>query len=545
MRLKPACIFKDRMVFQRREKIAVFGTANPGALVEVTLLKETAPYRDEVVAKTRTACMNGKFLAWLPPQEAGVGLRLIIRTTDEICRFSDICIGEVFLAGGQSNMEFTLNQAVCGVQLLRERAEKEQKRTDELTGLQCQNPIHYYRMPRNVYKDAKYERDLNYTVWESCADADAVEWSAVAFFFAEKLADTLNVPIGIIGCNQGGSSVSCWMSLDAIPFEAEEVYKKPYLDVLNTKTEAEQAEMWQEYMDYQTPWQERIDNAYRENPKLSWDEALAMCGECKWPGPLCNRMPLRPAGLYECLIQPIVPYTIGGVIYYQGENDAEHGDLYKKMLMTLIDFWRHEFRNENLWFHIVQLPGNLYDGCEDDFTWPVIRHAQKRVAQKVPNTSMTCIIDCGERNNIHPVEKRPVGERLATMVLYKQFGIGDEYATHGPLLRTLMRDGDGIYVVFGEQRNELFLKEADGNFRIMDNGESITDFGFEIAGDDKNYYPAVVTKVGKTLRLTSPEVSHPLYARFLWQNYPEVKLFGKTADERYLPAEPFAGTEAI
>ena len=547
VKLKPACIFSDRMVMQRQKELHIFGEVESGSLVEVTLLKESASFREEVIAKATAEGIEGRFHTVLPPQEAGTGYRLIVRTADQVLKYTEIAMGEVFLAGGQSNMEFMLKQATAGVESLEERRRAEAGRSDEWSGLACPNPIRYFRMPRNAYKDEQYDKDLEKACWEGCDADPAEEWSAVAFFFAEKLADTLDVPVGIIGCNLGGTSIASWMSRDVIPYEAELVYRRPYEDAIRDKTDEEQAAIWQEYMDYYIPWQKHTEELYRENPSISWDEVLRICGENRYPGPLCNRQPRRPGGLYECMLRPIAPYSMRGFLFYQGEDDVEHADLYECMLKALIRLWRVEFRDESLWFHIVQLPGHHYEADDIGSDWAVVREAQKQAARKLDRVTCTSIIDCGEINNIHPVEKRPVGSRLALTVLSAVYRMFPEHLSHGPVAKHLHRDGENLIVEF-DSEYPLCIREPGSTAQNlscvpMEPGRIYPGLGFEIAGADGHFLNADAVLEDGRLKLRSVFVPQPVHARYLWTDYPDVCLYGQLGEKEYLPAVPFADME--
>ena len=230
----------------------------------------------------------------------------------------------------------------------------------------------------------------------------------------------------------------------------------------------------------------------------------------------------RPAGLYECMLQRVVPYTLGGVIYYQGESDDHRPEAYYNLFGSMISVWRREFRDAELPFLCVQLPIHHYDGDTVMDKWCAIREAQMRLHQEGVVTGIAVALECGEYNNIHPVHKTEVARRLAIQALYHVFGIGSEEEVYGPIFRTLAVNGSELLVSF---------YHAEHGFTVK--GEEIKNF--EVAGPDGKFVPAKAEVRGSSVVLSSETVSAPVAARYMWIDYAEVTLFG----ENGLPVAPF------
>lgn len=235
---------------------------------------------------------------------------------------------------------------------------------------------------------------------------------------------------------------------------------------------------------------------------------------------------MRPSGLYHCMLQRVMPYTLRGFLYYQGESDDHKPHMYRKLLTRLIMQWREDWEDLTLPFLIVQLPMHRYKADPDYKHWCLIREAQMETFQTVKNTGIAVILDCGEFNEIHPKDKVPVGERLELQALYSVYHKISEQEAFGPIYQSFIYKDGGI---------ELSFEHAEDGFMVKDKVE-----GFEIAGEDRQYREAQVEIRGSKIFLSSPEVQKPLYARYCWTNYGNVTVFGKNG----IPLAPFR-TERI
>ena len=293
-----------------------------------------------------------------------------------------------------------------------------------------------------------------------------------------------------------------------------------YADAVAGKTDEEMIAAYDEYVTYHTAWEKRMQKCYQEDGNMPWDEIIRRCGENRYPGPMGIKSPYRPAGMYHTMLRQVTPYTIRGFFYYQGENDEIRPDTYGTLLTMLIARWRQDFRDETLPFLLVQLPMHTYADTPENGAWSKLREAQMRVYQTVKNTGIAVILDCGEYCNIHPVDKHPVGHRLALQARRLVYG-ETELQAFGPIYRSFAAEGDTLTVFFSHAEQGMVW-----------HGEPV---GFEIAGADGVYHPAKAVLDGNTVRLTADGVDAPVAARYNWVNYGPVSLFGTNG----IPAAPF------
>lgn len=490
-----AAVFSDRMVLQRDKNISVFGEGRDGVTVTVTLDGSTA---DAVVR-------DGKWLAVLPPHKAADGLEMTVEHDGEVKGFSQVAVGEVWLAGGQSNMELELQNCKNGAETL----------------ANDKNPnVRFYYTQKNCVMNDKFYADEKNTAWSEFSEENAKCWSAVGYFFARALAKRLGVIVGVIGCNWGGTKASYWMNRETLERDVDTRGDLDAYDAaIKGKNAEELAAEYQEYVEYDRAWNERSVVFYRNNPDGGWNECQQECGINKYPGPLCPDNPFHATALYEAMLKRVCPYTIKGFIYYQGESDDSNPKQYFKLLRALIQLWRDDWGDDTLPFLNVQLPMHRYKDDHDWKHWCIIREAQEKVFRTARNTGLAVIIDCGEFNEIHPKNKVPVGERLCMQALAGVYGLaGDE--AFSPMYKSHIRMGEKI---------ELSFDYCDG-FKVIGDGG-----GFEIAAADKKFVPAEFEINGDKITVYANGTDKPEFVRYLWTNYGEVTIFGKNG----LPLAPF------
>ncbi|MGN0633966.1 MAG: sialate O-acetylesterase [Oscillospiraceae bacterium] len=498
---KTAAVFSNNMVLQREKNISVWGEADDGSVITACINGNAA----KVVAK------NGQWKVILPPMQAGGPYDLTLTCTSdgvtEEKTFVNVMLGEVWLCGGQSNMEFELQNCEGGQEILR-----------DLTP-DC-NVRFYYTNKCRMVDEELFAAEAN-SGWCEADPEYSRAWSAVGFFFARRLAKKLGVTVGLIGCNWGGTSASNWMDMDTLRSCAETVsYVEEYEQANKGKTIEQQIKEYDEYAAYNTDWDRRKNELYAKNPKITWDEVLKICGECKYPGPNNCKNEYRPAGLYETMLMRVCPYTLKGFLYYQGESDDHKPDSYYKLFTNLIALWREKWGDDELPFLFVQLPMHRYEFDEDKKNWCVIREAQMKAFKTVKNTGIAVISDMGEFNEIHPRNKVPVGERLCLQAEKLVYGLGAD--AFGPIYRSHVYKDGGI---------ELCFDHAEDGFTAKD-GKVGT---FEIAGEDGEFYPADATINGSRIFVSNEKVPVPKNVRFDWFNWKEVTLFGKNG----IPVAPF------
>ncbi|MCH9275964.1 sialate O-acetylesterase [Bifidobacterium amazonense] len=476
--LHVAAVFSDHMVLQRDRQIPVFGTAPTGATVRVELLAANGDIvRGEDVTVGCADCgtddaaaisSEDRWLVELPAMSAGgpytlqVSLTMVSRetlhgTAPRTITFADVHIGEVWLAGGQSNMELELRNS---------------NHADEAVAASGDPLLRFYNTPKTGVIDPALEAQSG---WCACTPATSGTMSAVAYYFARRLRAELGpgVPVGIIDCYIGGTSITAWMSRRTLETcAAGRGYLERFQSAIAGKTDeqfAAETHAWQTRFD---TWNAQIGAARTAEPDITWDTLNARYGECPWPPPVTPTSQYRPTGPYGTMIERVAPYGLAGFLWYQGEEDEVHCDSYRELLGLMIDEWRglwnaghcnagrHDTSHCNtgptgirttgtqpgdirsreiapLPFLIVQLPQwidkNTAAAHADPLHWPVIREAQWDAMRTIANVFTITTIDCGEFDNIHPTDKRTPGERLADCALRNVYGL-DDIATDGPEL---------------------------------------------------------------------------------------------------------------
>ncbi|MBQ7088916.1 MAG: hypothetical protein IJN04_04660 [Clostridia bacterium] len=423
--MKLAAIFTDHMVLQRDYPIALFGEGNGHgtAVINGTVTEFDA---------------DGAFLTYLPAMTAGGPYDLTVTIGGDSVTFTDVLVGDVYLAGGQSNMQFRVEESADIPRI--------------------PNPLvrhftegHFADEDRNAWYD--------YTPWQ-VADAEALEkFSAIGYDVGRILCEKLEIPIGIISCNLGASRVDAWTAPEIV--ETEE-----YQQLLGRK---------------------------------HWDWHYYKFNQGSW--------------CYLNKLLPIVPYTLCGVLWYQGESNRLEDEAvhYHILLETMIENWRDLWQTD-LPFYIVQI-APFADNSDND--WPHIRQAQERVTKEVEGTYLCTPVHTGESDNIHPTKKHGLAIQLASAILAKVFGADLEYC--GPVYDTVERTADGVKITFTHAGGLHF----DGD---------PTDLAvFDEAGNPLPYTAAIE---GNTLHLTADGISR---IELGWRNAPTHNLYN---DWGYL-ASPF------
>lgn len=491
---RAASVFSDNMVLQRNKNINIFGTGTDGTVITGELCGITSS----------CTVSGGKWKMVFPPMGSAhyVTLTLSNEATDETITFDNVAIGEVWLAGGQSNMEFELCNAVGG---------KESIENDDSDDIRC------FYTPKLTTADENYEESMKNARWTDFSDKESVQhWSAVAYYFAKEVSKYLNVVVGIIGCNCGGTSASAWIDRK-YAVGGTEVYFDDYDNYMKTHSVEEAVAAYRDFEKKRDEYNKnRADYfANTENPiEKGCEEAVGSFPEV----PVSPINPNTPGALHESMIKQIAPYTLSGVLFYQGETDETHPDLYYTLLSQLIRNWREDWQEDTLPFIIGQLPMWGGDNPDGD-SWALIREAQMRVFNTVKNTRIAILADCGDRYNIHPVDKAPVGHRFAAQAMDLIYG-GFDGAEAAVIKKAIWR-GDTV---------ELHFQSALCGFSVKGEPE-----GFEICGEDGIFYPAVPDISGEYIFVSADEVPNPVEVRYLWKNYAEVHIFNGFG----LPLAPF------
>ncbi|NEG72595.1 sialate O-acetylesterase [Bifidobacterium ramosum] len=441
--LRPAAIFSHDMVLQRHRPIPVFGTGTPGRPVIVTLsedgatmpltlhVSQSSTAQTDRVSAFGTIDAYGDWLVTLPALEAGGPYELTVSDRSGITlKYLRVYVGEVWLAGGQSNMELELRNSAGA---------------DAAVAASTDPLLRFYNTPKTGVVDTDAE---DHAVWQPSGPDTSGYMSAVAYYFARKLRAELgpDMPVGIVDCYIGGTSITSWMSRATLETcEAGRGYLARFDAAIAGKTDEQfetETVAWKMRFD---AWNDAIGKARAAEPDITWDTLNARYGECPWPPPVTPTSQYRPTGPFGTMVERVAPYGIAGFLWYQGEEDEAYCDSYRELLPLLIGEWRGLWERSNdgegktdaLPFLIVQLPQwidkTTAAAHADPLHWPVIREAQWDAARTIANVYTITTIDCGEFDNIHPTDKRTPGERLADCALRHVYGRTD-IAVDGPEL---------------------------------------------------------------------------------------------------------------
>jgi sialate O-acetylesterase len=628
-------IYGSNMVLQRDREIVIAGFADPGRTVKVSFAGRT------LTARSGGDC---RWKATFPPLEAGGPYELIVVGKNRTVALKNILIGELWLASGQSNMEWPLANCT-GAEA-------------ELTGADVPG-IRFFSVPR-LASPGVVPPDIKSADWQMCTPVSARSFSGVGYFFARELHRTLNVPVGVIANSWGGTPIECWIGANAFddageanlaavareipapdPDEEEkmlrwrksqrnwedkvaEAYAKEIAaaagftareledesdwnrfnvpgtyrangifgnGVVVVRRDVEIPESWidrelilslgtlddgdQTFVNGKMVGETRLDTAgssqlkrryaipgEQVNPGVNsiavrvidyagkggftgWsdeifiapadepEEKIMLAGEWlareefmldseKVP-PRPNRPPPnrqlqnRPGALYNGHVANLQLLPIRGVIWYQGESNANDAAAYNRLFPLLINAYRKEWNDPELAFIFAQLsaferhtpgeplPKDFYrDRQPSDSAWARLREAQTNALQ-LPNTGMAVTIDLGNPTDIHPADKRDVGVRMAKEALRIVYGA--PIVSAGPLYDRMQIEDGAIRLFF--KNAETGLAAKNGALR-----------GFEIAGPDQVFHWAEAKIDGETVVVSSPEVKAPCHVRYAWSNNP-------------------------
>ena len=476
----PERLFSDNMVLQRDMEAPVWGQAQPGEKVTVTIAGRSV----EAVAAA-----DGKWMARLAPLAAGGPFELKVAADSGTVTLANVMVGEVWLCSGQSNMQFGLGSAAEG--------------PDAIASADLPS-----------VRFCPYSGGKSWTV---CSPATARNCSAVAFFFARELHKALGVPVGVIVSAVGGTAAQQWMSPRA--FREDAWVKKNFTDPMDRFVA--------DYPKRLADWRQRMRELGKEPSERAPDRPPDPADWTDHPG----RM---PTGMYMRNIRPLIPFAIRGVLWYHGESNAwafEVAQQYYGLLPALVRDWRARWGRDDLPFLIVQLPDirlgfhakwfGLYDDELELSQWDLVQEAQARAAG-MPNAGLVVGLDVGDKNDIHPKRKQTVGERSALMARKLAYGEKDLQA-FGPAYESMTVEGDKLRLRFSETAGGLADRDG-GRLR-----------GFVIAGPDRWFTTAQAKIDGDTVLVWSKKVAKPTAARYAFTNNTQFDLVNKVG----LPAGPF------
>jgi sialate O-acetylesterase len=616
--LSPA--FGSHMVLQREKPNTFWGWAQPGSEITVSIADQRA--------KTTTA-PDGKWIVHLTPPPVGGPYTLTVDGPSHL-ELTDIMVGDVWICSGQSNMEFGISNEKDGA--------------TEIAHSNDPN-LRLYFAPRQV---ALSPAETNAGQWLTCSPETVIKngwggFSAVGYHFGHALRRELNVPIGLIEINWGGTPAEAWTSPEAL---APLTDFAPSLQIVDSLRKAgsppisNYLDLWLARNDLgsnpKAPWQNpdlddtdwtaaKLSNGFGDvgmstqpgivwfrksfdlpNPLPAGDATLSLgpiqqidqtwvngqpIGNSGWgawprkyglyagllksgknqiavrvigkdekrgfegpadimfvqlnngtripltegwkakasakitkenPGPSSyDQYPNLPVVLFNGMIAPQLPMAIRGAIWYQGEANADRAFQYRTLLPTMIADWRHQFAQGDFPFYIVSLAAfEAHKDTPGDDAWAELREAQALTAHTIPNSGLALAIDVGDANDIHPKDKKTVGERLALVALANEYKKDVIYS--GPTYKEMKREGSSLRLTF--DHTEGGLKSRD---------KTLAEFS--LAGPDHQWHRATATIDQNTILLNSPTVPNPIAARYAWQANPIATL----VNGANLPAIPF------
>ena len=470
----PAPLFQNSAILQRDKPVPVWGIANAGEKVTVTFAGQT---------KAATAGADGRWSVTLDPLPASAEPATLTIAGENTITLSDILVGEVWLASGQSNMEWTINNTYDKV----------------IDVASSANPL--IREIKIAKKVANEPITTATGSWRAASPDTTGSFSAVGYHFARDVHSVIGVPVGIINSSWGGTRAEAWADGDTLAAD-----QFGYIRDAWAKTLAEYPEKKAKHDADRAAWEQERDAAKAANQPFTKRAPGGPWG----PGHQAT-----PAGLYNAMIHPLVPYALRGAIWYQGESNAGQAARYADLFPAMITGWRTKFNQGDFPFYWVQLAN--YSSATDT-NWAFLREAQTKTLS-LPATGQAVIVDIGDVRDIHPRNKKDVGRRLARLALNRDYNF--KVIDSGPVFEKAERDGAGFRVTF----------KSEGNLRAPLN-ELV---GFELAGEDKVFKPAQAKIAGKAVVVTSADVPEPVAVRYAWRNAP---LAGLINDEG-LPAVPF------
>jgi sialate O-acetylesterase len=466
--LKMPNIFGDHMVVQQNMPIRVWGWTTPGQAVTVELGGQTASAK---------AGDDGRFDATLPELKAGGGpLKLTVKA-DETVTFDDVLVGEVWICSGQSNMQWSVNAS---------NDPDLEKATAKYPGIRMIN------FPQIGSQEPILTHDRQ---WKVCTPETVGEFSAVGYFFARQVHQTIDVPIGMINNAWGGSACEAWINRDVLNADAR---FKPLMD------------RWTGMESTFNQLAAKTDLTEDEKKNLENLKRL-MAGNA------------RPANIYNGVLKSHLGYTIRGAIWYQGESNAGRAYQYRDLFPLMISNWRQEWGQGDFPFYWVQLADFKEEKTEPaDSDWAELREAQTMTMSMLPNTGEAVIIDIGEGKDIHPKNKVDVGRRLARWALANQYNVAVPF--HSPQYKNMEKQDGKIVLTFDH---------VDGGWRPFDVQAPV---GFTIAGEDKKFVTATakILQDGR-IEVSSPAVPNPASVRYAWADNPVCNMFSAAG----LPLTPF------
>jgi sialate O-acetylesterase len=522
-------IFGDHMMLQQDTKIPVYGWADPGEQVQVSLGKEQL--RTEADAQ-------GNWRVEFPPRVNTANPTTLVVAGKNTLGFQDVIVGENWIASGQSNMAFAVGWLGGVTDWLKTRGEG-----GALTSSNPQIRVYFVDGRPAVRPDK-----IGGGHWVLFSPDAAGGFSAVAYFFAETLQKKLGRPVGIIQAAWGGQPIETFMSKESF---ANIPNKQAGLDAVAKEEagfpqdKAAQDAAIKDYLARDHQWGTDFEQPFHvAHDKWVKDSAAAKAAnqpippEPQWP----NNRPRSPNGtegeyttLFNGMIHPLIGFPIRGALWYQGEANGPDG--YDLMLAAMVTDWRKRWGYDFTFLPVML--ANIGDRwpTPTDNGWAGVRDAQEKVSLELPNMGTAEAIDVGTGHNIHPYDKIDVGQRLAAQAL--RIAYGQNIVSTGPRFDSMTVEGNKIRIKYKDIGTGLVLAVSPfvSTDPVNDNPALPTDapLSFDIAGADKNWVVAQAKIDGNDVIVWNDKVPNPVAVRWGWTQNPQVNLYNKEG----FPAVPF------
>ena len=529
--VKVPAIFADHMVLQQDMPVPVWGTADAGEKVKVTVAGPKGEPGKSATATTGTDCKWSVKLPRLAATAPGTTTTMTVEGKNKLI-LQDVLIGEVWVCSGQSNMEFGAGGEYNAV-----------------TELPKANDVgmRFFFVSKNAAHSPAAEAA---GVWKVCTPQQTGNFSGVGYYFGKELRQKLNRPVGLIGTYWGGTPAEAWTSLEGLgkdPALVHFVDRWKQLDAGYEKAVADYPGLKSAYDAALKDWNDKYGAAYaaaeaqwRAEAEKAFQAKASPVPRPSPPVPKPSEIqqpsggPNAPATLYNGMLKPLEPYAIRGAIWYQGEANVGRADEYRTLFARMIKDWRETWGEGDFPFLWVQLAG-FNPG--DTVAWPGLREAQTQTLS-LPKTGMATAVDIGLPDNIHPKDKEDVGKRLALAARHVAYGEDLVYA--GPMFQEVTKDGKdgtGLRVKFQDIGGGLEIGKSPwvGPHAVALPTDRL--MGFELKAADGSWKAAEAKIEGKTVVVQSADVPAPTEVRYDWNSYPQGNLYNKEG----LPAVPFHG----
>jgi len=459
-RLQVSSVLQSHMVVQQNKPFKIWGQGPVGA--KVTIRADWMATSIQVFCDTR-----GKFEGIIPVPVAKKGdyspHRIVLKSGEQQVQLKDLLIGDVWFLSGQSNMQFAVREML-----------------DSSKIIAGANPK--IRLLNVALNFSASPIDSITGTWTLCTPSSVRDFSAVGYCFGNKLQHELDIPVGLIFSGIGASAVQAYVPEEVLQKDSmlNRVYLSPYLQSPKSK--------------------EKIDAGF------SFEKVT------------------RPFLLYNALIHPFIRLSIKGICWYQGETNYKDRGSFTRATIALIKSWRKRFQQGALPFNFVQIAPFAHDKMDPTLAGDAFfREAQQRVLQ-LNNTNMAVTMDVGNPQNLHPKDKKPVGDRLAAIALNRTYGrLEQPYL--GPKFDYVRFVGDSAIV--------HFLSSTVGGGLTTNNGKAPAFFF--VAGSDRVFHPATAIIRGNTVAVFTSRVPRPVAVRYAFFNYPVTNLQNGAG----FPALPF------